>query len=79
MGREIRDNNRVGLPSQLTRNVMQRNKNQMIVIAETERLNIVSIDNNDADLLYQLTSNAEVMKFFPKIFSVFRFSLCIVL
>jgi [ribosomal protein S5]-alanine N-acetyltransferase len=39
----------------------------MSVIAETERLNIVSIDTNDTDLLYQLTSNAEVMKFFPKI------------
>ena len=35
-------------------------------IAETERIKIASFDINDTDLLFQLTSNAEVMKFFPK-------------
>lgn len=47
--------------------VMQRNRSHMNEIAETERLKIVSFDINDTDLLFQLTSNAEVMKFFPKI------------
>lgn len=36
-------------------------------IAETERLKMISFDINDTDLLFQLTSNADVMKFFPKI------------
>lgn len=38
----------------------------MIEITETERIKIVSFDINDCELLYQLTSNEEVMKFFPK-------------
>jgi ribosomal-protein-alanine N-acetyltransferase len=37
------------------------------ILTETERLKIVSIGMTDTDLLFQLTSNAEVMKFFPKI------------
>jgi len=39
----------------------------MSKITETERLKIISFGINDTDLLFQLTSNAEVMKFFPKI------------
>ncbi len=37
------------------------------ILTETERLKIVSIGIDDTDLLFQLTSNADVMKFFPKI------------
>lgn len=36
-------------------------------IAKTERLKIVSFEINDTGFLIQLTGNAEVMKFFPKI------------
>ena len=36
-------------------------------IFETERLRIVNFTINDTDLLFQLTCNTEVMKFFPKI------------
>lgn len=38
----------------------------MIEIAKTERIIIATFDINDCELLCQLTSNAEVMKFFPK-------------
>ncbi len=37
------------------------------VIAETERLFIVNFEIDDTPLLYQLTGNADVMKFFPKV------------
>lgn len=36
-------------------------------VSETERLKIVNFSINDTDLLFRLTGNAEVMKFFPKI------------
>jgi RimJ/RimL family protein N-acetyltransferase len=39
----------------------------MKVITETPRLIIAKIDNNDADSLFQLNSNRQVMRFFPKI------------
>ncbi|MCG8550290.1 MAG: GNAT family N-acetyltransferase [Desulfobacterales bacterium] len=39
----------------------------MKIIAETQRLKIVDITINDIDLLYQLTGDKEVMKYFPKI------------
>ena len=41
----------------------------MKIIAETQRLKIVDITINDVDLLYQLTGDQEVMKYFPKILS----------
>jgi RimJ/RimL family protein N-acetyltransferase len=37
------------------------------VITETARLIIAEIDKNDAELLLQLNSNRQVMRFFPKI------------
>jgi RimJ/RimL family protein N-acetyltransferase len=42
-------------------------KSHMNVIAETERLFIVNFEIDDTALLYQLTGNADVMKFFPKV------------
>jgi RimJ/RimL family protein N-acetyltransferase len=38
-------------------------------IAETQRLEMVEVAIGDIDLLYQLTGDKEVMKFFPKILS----------
>ncbi len=39
----------------------------MKVITETPRLIIAKIDRNDAGSLFQLNSNRQVMRFFPKI------------
>jgi [ribosomal protein S5]-alanine N-acetyltransferase len=39
----------------------------MSLIAETQRLEIVSFTPGDTDLLHQLTGNEEVMKFLPKV------------
>jgi hypothetical protein len=39
----------------------------MKVITKTPRLKIAKMDNHDADLLFQLTSNQQVMKYFPKV------------
>jgi len=39
----------------------------MKIITKTPRLIITKMDNHDADLLFQLTSNQQVMKYFPKV------------
>ena len=39
----------------------------MEVITKTKRLIIAKIENRDTDLLCQLTSNHQVMKYFPKV------------
>lgn len=39
----------------------------MKVITETPRLIIAKIEKNDADSLFELNSNRQVMRFFPKI------------
>ena len=41
----------------------------MNLITETKHLDIVRFASCDSDLLYQLTGNPEVMKFFPKVMS----------
>ena len=41
----------------------------MNFIAETQRLKIVELTIDDIDLLYQLTGNKDVMRYFPKILS----------
>ena len=41
----------------------------MNLITETQRLKIVEVAINDTNLLYQLTSNEDVMRYFPKILS----------
>lgn len=41
----------------------------MNLIQETQRLKIVKITLDDIDLLYQLTGNKDVMRYFPKILS----------
>jgi len=38
----------------------------MKIITKTPRLIITKMDNRDADLLFQLTSNQQVMRYFPK-------------
>lgn len=39
------------------------------LIAETQRLQIVSFSPDDTRFLYELTSDADVMKYFPKVLS----------
>jgi RimJ/RimL family protein N-acetyltransferase len=39
----------------------------MEVITKTKRLIIAKFENRDVDLLYQLTSSHQVMKYFPKV------------
>ena len=41
----------------------------MNLIAETQRLKIVEMTVDDIDLLYQLTGDKDVMRYFPKILS----------
>jgi ribosomal-protein-alanine N-acetyltransferase len=42
---------------------------KMKIITETQRLVIVRMDNRDTDLLFRLTSNQQVMRYFPKVLS----------
>lgn len=39
----------------------------MKIITETPRLIVAEIDKHDADLLFQLNSNRQVMRFFPNV------------
>jgi len=41
----------------------------MLPITETPRLNLVEITDKDFDLIFLLTGNEKVMKFFPKVLS----------
>jgi ribosomal-protein-alanine N-acetyltransferase len=41
----------------------------MSLIAETERLELRNLSSGDAMFLHQLTSDADVMKYFPKVLS----------
>ncbi len=41
----------------------------MNFIAETQRLQIVSFSPDDTRFLYELTSDDDVMKYFPKVLS----------
>ena len=41
----------------------------MNLIAETQRLKIAEMTVDDIDLLYQLTGDKDVMRYFPKILS----------
>lgn len=41
----------------------------MYLITETQRLEMLKVSIDDIDLLYQLTGDKEVMKYFPKILS----------
>ena len=41
----------------------------MQLITETPRLKLVEVTNRDVDLIFLLTGNKKVMKFFPKVLS----------